>query len=223
MCLTNVIRIGEEEYMYCPVCNELVRVEDICENCGWENTGLTNIDGGPNRMKLVEAQEEYRTTGKIEEHQYFLKAWRNDSELFNVLVIPFLKRDNVRFCIFKRADTKIWQFITGNGDLGDDFEESAMLELVKKARILPNEEELISLDTIGSAKIDHFPKYLKTNKYIIPIHCFAYPTDSINITLSKEHTEYRWVEYDEAMRLLNLDLEKTALWELSQRVKRNDI
>lgn len=37
--------------------------------------------------------------------------------------------------------------------------------------------------------------------------------------LSSEHKEYRWVEYDEAMRLLKYDSNKTALWELNERLK----
>ena len=37
--------------------------------------------------------------------------------------------------------------------------------------------------------------------------------------LSSEHKEYRWVKYDEAMRLLKYDSNKTALWELNERLK----
>lgn len=48
----------EADYINCPVCDRKVALFDVCE-CNWENTGETNIDGGPNRMTLVEAREAY--------------------------------------------------------------------------------------------------------------------------------------------------------------------
>ena len=53
------------EYVYCPVCGNLVETYDICEKCGWQNTGETNIDGGPNRT-LAEAKKAYANGEKIE-------------------------------------------------------------------------------------------------------------------------------------------------------------
>lgn len=53
------------EYIQCPVCGELVGEYDICDTCGWENTGETNIDGGPNKMTLAEAKEAYAKGEKI--------------------------------------------------------------------------------------------------------------------------------------------------------------
>ena len=37
---------------------------------------------------------------------------------YNVLVIPYIsKSENPLFCIFKRADMGVWQFIAGGGRL----------------------------------------------------------------------------------------------------------
>lgn len=37
--------------------------------------------------------------------------------LFNVLVIPYEKESSgVLFCVFKREDVNIWQFIAGGGE-----------------------------------------------------------------------------------------------------------
>lgn len=49
----------EEPKFSCPVCGNLVEEHEICEVCNWENTGLVNIDGGPNKMTLKEAIEAY--------------------------------------------------------------------------------------------------------------------------------------------------------------------
>lgn len=61
----NIIMIDGEQYIHCPVCGRLVLLFDVCE-CNWENTGETNIDGGPNKMTLEEAKEAYRKGLPIE-------------------------------------------------------------------------------------------------------------------------------------------------------------
>lgn len=57
--------IDGEVWLHCPVCGTDVRDYDICENCTWQNTGETNIDGGPNKMTLSEAKEAYAKGLKI--------------------------------------------------------------------------------------------------------------------------------------------------------------
>lgn len=59
-----IIMIDGEKYIHCPVCNRLVQLFDVCE-CNWENTGETNIDGGPNKLTLKEAQAAYAKGQKI--------------------------------------------------------------------------------------------------------------------------------------------------------------
>lgn len=34
------------------LCDYEVMDYDICDNCGWQNTGIINHDGGPNHMTL---------------------------------------------------------------------------------------------------------------------------------------------------------------------------
>lgn len=53
-----IFLIDGEEYIHCPVCNRDVMLFDVCE-CNWENTGETNIDGGPNKMTLEEAKQAF--------------------------------------------------------------------------------------------------------------------------------------------------------------------
>ena len=71
----NLIIINGSEYVHCPVCGTVTAVYDlwlhcpvcgtevmdydICDVCHWQNTGETNIDGGPNEMTLAEAKEAY--------------------------------------------------------------------------------------------------------------------------------------------------------------------
>jgi len=43
------------------------------------------------------------------------------------------------------------------------------------------------------------------------------------IRLSHEHAQMKWASYDEAHALLRYDSNKTALWELAQRLRANDL
>ena len=52
---------------------------------------------------------------------------------------------------------------------------------------------------------------------------FAVKIKDCDIKLSNEHKEYKWVEYDEAMEKLKYDSNKTALWELNERLKRENL
>ena len=60
------------------------------------------------------------------------------------------------------------------------------------------------------------------NVYVIPEYTFAIKLKNCNIKLSNEHKEYKWVEYDEAIKKLKYDSNKTALWELNDRLKRKN-
>lgn len=44
-------------WLHCPVCGHEVMDFDICDACGWANTGINNVDGGPNHMTLEEAKK----------------------------------------------------------------------------------------------------------------------------------------------------------------------
>ena len=54
--------------------------------------------------------------------------------------------------------------------------------------------------------------------YVIPEYTFGVKPDSDAITLSKEHTEYRWVSFEDALAMLKWDSNKNALWELNARI-----
>lgn len=58
----NWINDNGDEVMDCPVCGMKVELDDICDHCGWQNTGRINIDGGPNDMTLEEAIRAYKTS-----------------------------------------------------------------------------------------------------------------------------------------------------------------
>ena len=56
--------------------------------------------------------------------------------------------------------------------------------------------------------------------YVIPEYCFAIGAGVHALSLSDEHTEARWVSYDQACSMLKWDSNRNALWELNERLKR---
>ena len=60
-----------------------------------------------------------------------------------VLIIPYrIRNGNIEYCIFKRSDMKIWQFIAGGAeDYDKDIVASAKRELYEETSIKDVEHE----------------------------------------------------------------------------------
>ena len=67
-------------------------------------------------------------------------------------------------------------------------------------------------------------KYWGQKTYVVPEHAFGIELDKKDkINLSHEHTSYKFVSYEEARKKLKYDSNKTALYELNERIKNNDL
>lgn len=82
--------------------------------------------------------------------------------------------------------------------------------------------ELITLDSVTSLPVEHVVgKFLwGDDVYVIPEYSFGLEVINEELTLSKEHSAYKWAGYDEAMDKLKWDSNRTALWELNKRLIR---
>ena len=58
---------------------------------------------------------------------------------------------------------------------------------------------------------------------MVQVFCFAAHVVDHNFQLSEEHTEYCWVDCPRAMELLHWDMDKTAVWELGERIRRGEL
>ena len=144
---------------------------------------------------------------------------------FQVLVIPFIRTEQktIKYCIFKRADELYWQFIAGGGKDLESPWQAAIRETFKESGI-SDAAQYFKLDTVSSISVSCFAErdLWRENRYVIPNYCFAVEVSNQNIVLSEEHLEYCWVNYQEAKSLLYWDDNKTALWELKERLLNND-
>ncbi|WP_281259862.1 NUDIX hydrolase [Bacillus fungorum] len=138
-----------------------------------------------------------------------------------VLVIPFIiDQGNMKFCILKREDMNWWQFVSGGAEFGESLAESALREVQEEIGISFLNNELMQLDTCCSVPKKYFKDNDKWNDlYVVTEHSFAIKLSNEEIRLSDEHTEFKWVAYDEAVELLQFDSNKTALWELKTRLE----
>ena len=143
---------------------------------------------------------------------------------YQVLIIPFFQKDfgEIKFIILKRKDGKYWQFIAGGGQNDEKPNEAAVRETKEETNIF--RKSLCSLKTTNMIPISYFKEHKdKKNLYVIPEYSFAVKITDYNINLSGEHSEYKFVTYEEAISLLKYDSNKTALWELNERIKNNDL
>lgn len=140
---------------------------------------------------------------------------------YNVLVLPyFFKDQQVQFCVFLREDMRIWQFIAGGGEDGETIIESAKRESFEEAGVSDKllYRQLESMCYVASSYFSQKARQHWGQKYVIPVYVFAVELESERVSISDEHTEHRWCTYEEAINLLHFDLDKTALYELRERI-----
>jgi dATP pyrophosphohydrolase len=143
---------------------------------------------------------------------------------FQVLVYPYRKHNEGEFeyALLRRSDGGWWQAVAGGGEENETPIDAARRESQEEAGI-PPESHFLPLDTIESVRVTEFEdrKLWGESVYVIPQYFFGVLVQSDRIILLKEHTEYRWLTYDDAMDLLRYDGDKTALWELNRRLQEN--
>jgi dihydroneopterin triphosphate diphosphatase len=142
---------------------------------------------------------------------------------YQVLVIPYyVEKGNIKYCIFKRSDMDAWQFIAGGGEDEDETVlTSSKREAYEEANIDKN-CKYVSLDTQSSIPTYCFKQARQIwgeDCLVIPEYSFAVKIDRTILNLSHEHTEYEWVDYETAIKRLRYDSNKTALWELDNKIK----
>ncbi|MEQ3592153.1 NUDIX pyrophosphatase [Bacillus albus] len=139
---------------------------------------------------------------------------------YQVLIFPYIiTEDTIQYAIFNRSDYGYWQGIAGGGEDGETPIESAKRETFEEAGIL-REFPYIELDSVSSLPVeDVVGEFLwGDDVYVIKEFSFGVQVSTKNISLSKEHSNYKWLCFEEAVTLLKWDSNKTALWELNKRL-----
>lgn len=143
-----------------------------------------------------------------------------------VLIIPYrIKDENVQFCIFKRKDLEFWQWISGGvEDFDENIYAAAKREIFEETGVDSN-LELTQLECITKIPVVNIVKEFRWGNDIFYAdeYSFSVKFDNIDIALSDEHSLYSWMSFEEAKKLLKYDSNKSALWELNEKIKRGII
>lgn len=141
---------------------------------------------------------------------------------FKVLVLPYrpASDDDWEFAIFQRSDIGCWQGISAGGEDDETPLEAARRETFEEAGI-PIDAAFLPLDTTASIRVTWFRESHRwgENRFVVPEHAFGVLTDQEELNVSSEHPEVRWLPFADAESLLRFDSNRTALWELNQRIR----
>jgi dATP pyrophosphohydrolase len=134
-------------------------------------------------------------------------------------VIPYRSMPTgLEFALLKTSDGGYWQFVAGGGEEGETPLQAAIREVIEEIGIA--DQPLLPLDSMCTIPTIHFKAATgwPSTLYVIPEYAFAVDTGDRPIRLSHEHTEIWWVDYARAYQSLKWDSNRTALWELHQRL-----
>lgn len=141
---------------------------------------------------------------------------------YQVLVIPYRRMPTgVEFAVLRRRDSGDWQFVSGGGEDGESPIEAAQREMREEAK-LNVDGRLLKLDAMTSIPACVFDAVASWGDrvLVIPEYSFAVDVQDAELLLSREHSTLRWVPYGQACNLLKWDSNRTALWELRERLQR---
>lgn len=145
---------------------------------------------------------------------------------YQVLIIPYIRKEahKIMFALFRRSQEGYWQAIAGGGEEGESIIQTAKREAFEEAGI-QQDQKYVQLDSCsGLSVVSVVGEFMwGCDTYIIPEHCFGVEVDNQDLLISSEHKEYKWVCYEEAIEMLKWDSNKTAIWELNQRLLRENL
>ena len=142
-----------------------------------------------------------------------------------VLVFLYRKNKNneYEYCIFYRKKLQVRQAISGGVEDDETLIETVKREVFEETGIEAN--DIFELSSVSSIPVVNITgKFSWGNDvYVVTEHSFGVFTENNDIKLSSEHKQYEWFTFDEAYEKLEFDSNKTALWELNQRLLNSDL
>ena len=129
------------------------------------------------------------------------------------------KKCDWEFLLLKRREDKpnqrypgIWQGVTGKIENAELPYKAALRELKEETGL--KAEKLWTID-----KVNTFYDAEENIMTLVPV--FGVVVNSINIVLSKEHSEYKWCDIDETIKLLPWDQQKKGVYIFYQMLEEN--
>ncbi|MEA5002571.1 MAG: NUDIX domain-containing protein [Christensenella sp.] len=135
------------------------------------------------------------------------------------------KNGTYEFAVFERSDLpEIWQGVSGGGEAGESVVQTALRECREEAGVvLPG--PLYPLDSVSVMRSTVFAEWTKEwgrDVIVLPMYFFGMPYAG-EIVLSEEHITFEWLNFEQADARIALSDQNTALWELNERLCRNNL
>lgn len=133
----------------------------------------------------------------------------------SVQVVLFAETENRReYLLLKRIDSHggFWQSVTGSLEEGETHLQTAVREVREETGIICHEDELIDLGITNTFEIA--PQW--RNRYAPGVthneeRCFALRVNKCEVVIdTKEHQQYMWADYEQAMSMLYWNSNKRA-------------
>lgn len=109
-----------------------------------------------------------------------------------------IDENQIEFLLLKRSDGEIysgvWQMVTGSIDKNEKAYQTALREIKEETSLLPKQFWVVpNVNSFYEPKTD----------YICMVPVFAALVDlDAQVNISNEHSEYKWVNLEEAKKLL---------------------
>lgn len=142
-------------------------------------------------------------------------------------MLPFRRRagsTEYEYALLRRGDGDYWQGVAGGGEAGETPLQAARRETAEEAG-LDGDGEFVCLQAQAMMPVvavtDEFtwgPEVL-----VIPEYTFGTCVAGQELRLSGEHTDYGGFDLDQAMAAVRWDSNRTALWELDQRLRSGNL
>ena len=131
----------------------------------------------------------------------------------NVLAFVFV-RDPFKVLLLRRIVTPVgvWQPVSGGVEIGETHIDTVKREVIEETGIT-SALNIIDLEY-------SFSFYVPSSKRVMVDFCFGYEIEKeIGIRISKEHDEYLWLDYHDALKLLTFDENSKVLKILMENCK----
>lgn len=123
------------------------------------------------------------------------------------LHIMKIENDQLKFLLLKRSPNEkypnIWQMVTGKIRDGEKAYETALRELKEETGLIA--EELFTVPIVNSVYFSETDEVC-----LIPVFLCRVNENS-EIKISEEHSEYKWLNAEEAEKLLNWEGQKKSI------------
>lgn len=139
-----------------------------------------------------------------------------------VLVIPYLiDKNELYLYLLKRRDMDYWQWVAGGVEENETILSAAIRESSEELGVILKDSSFTQLESVCSIPRCYFrsDKAWNDDFYTVTEYAFAVRLSANStINLSDEHTEFNIIKYSDLSKYNTWDSNRTAAWELKQRM-----